>query len=133
MKLKITVHGVAYEVDVEVLDHGEDFHPDYGSVPTYVAPLPGDAPVTHTPPPAPKKPVPNVSADASMLASPVAGTVLEIKCKKGDSVQAGQALMVIEAMKMQTNIAANGNGVVKHVLVAVDDPVREGQALVEFE
>ncbi|MBU0983406.1 MAG: acetyl-CoA carboxylase biotin carboxyl carrier protein subunit, partial [candidate division Zixibacteria bacterium] len=64
---------------------------------------------------------------------PIAGTIVEIKCKPGDSVSEGQVLLVIEAMKMKTSIAAPTSGKVKAVPIAVGDTVRESQTLVEFE
>lgn len=67
------------------------------------------------------------------VASPIAGTVLEIKCKSGESVSQGQDLLIIEAMKMETAIAAPSAGTIKQVLVAAGDAVRENQTLVEFE
>jgi len=67
------------------------------------------------------------------VTSPLAGTVLEVKCKPGDQVAQGQALLVIEAMKMETTIAAPVAGKVKAVSVAAGDAVRESQTLVEFE
>jgi methylmalonyl-CoA carboxyltransferase small subunit len=66
------------------------------------------------------------------VASPIAGTVLEVRCKPGQAVTAGQDLVVIEAMKMETVIAAPGAGTVKAVLVAAGDSVRENQILVQF-
>jgi oxaloacetate decarboxylase alpha subunit len=66
------------------------------------------------------------------VASPIAGTVLEVKVKVGDQVEQGQTLLVIEAMKMETAIAAPGAGKVKAVLVAAGDAVRENQTLVDF-
>jgi hypothetical protein len=66
------------------------------------------------------------------VASPIAGTVLEVRCKAGDTVSSGQELVVIEAMKMETIIAAPGAGTVKAVLVAAGDSVRESQLLVEL-
>ncbi len=58
---------------------------------------------------------------------------MEIKCKPGDAVSEGQVLLVIEAMKMNTSIAAPTAGKIKAIPVAVGDTVIEGQALVEFE
>jgi biotin carboxyl carrier protein len=135
MKLKITVHGVAYEVDVEVLDIGEGF-------PTAPSPLPQVRPQTSGAPhpsPLPPKPAPGgkptsvAVSEGGAMTSPIAGTVIELKCKPGDSVTEGQVLLVIEAMKMNTSIAAPAAGKVKTIPVAVGDTVREGQALVEFE
>ena len=126
MKLKITVHGVAYEVDVEVLDAEHDFL-QAGPLPAVAAPPapPGAAPMA-APPAIP------VSAEGGIM-SPIAGTVLEIKCKAGDAVKNGQELLVIEAMKMETAIAASHDGTVKTVCVAAGDAVRENERLVEFE
>lgn len=129
MKLKITVHGVAYEVDVDVLDAGEGF--------PAVSPLP--APPTRSypganagtfAPPAPAAPV--APGDRRAVASPVAGTVLEVKCKEGDAVEENQVLFVLEAMKMKTSIAAPARGRVAEVLVAAGDAVQEGQALLQY-
>jgi biotin carboxyl carrier protein len=52
--------------------------------------------------------------------------------KPGDVVTEGQALLIIEAMKMETAIAAPQAGTVKAVLVAAGDSVRETQTLIEF-
>jgi biotin carboxyl carrier protein len=133
MKLKITVHGVAYEVDVEVLDAEHDF--------PQTSPLPAVKPASAAPMAAPAAPVaaprPAAASPAAAagdgLLSPIAGTVLQVKCKAGDEVKNGQELIVIEAMKMETAIAAAHDGKVKAVPVAAGDSVRENQLLVEFE
>jgi len=134
MKLKITVHGVAYEVDVEVLDAGDGaMQQGSGPLPSVAAagpvaqPAPG-APVA--PLAAPPGPVPAGSTGG--VSSPIAGTVLELKCKPGDQVVEGQALIIIEAMKMETAIAAPSAGTIKTILVAAGDSVRENETLVEF-
>jgi biotin carboxyl carrier protein len=131
MKLKITVHGVAYEVDVEVLDASDEMQ---GSP----APLPNMAPAMANPgaPSAAPMVAPNPAASLPLggdgVASPIAGTVLEVKCKAGDKVTQGQALLVIEAMKMETAIAAPQAGTIGTVHVAAGDAVRENQMLIDF-
>ena len=132
MKLKITVHGVAYEVDVEVLDAEHDFL-QASPLPAVAAPAsaaPMAAPAH--PPAAALGPRPQGEAANGVL-SPIAGTVLQLKCKPGDEVKNGQELVVIEAMKMETAIAASRDGKVKAVPVAAGDSVRESELLVEFE
>ncbi len=132
MKLKITVHGVAYEVDVEVLDAKDEM------LGAPVSPLPPAERLAV--PAAPGAPAPAAAAapgappagEAGGVASPIAGTVLEVRCKPGDKVAAGKDLVVIEAMKMETIIAAPAAGTVKAVLVAAGDAVRENQTLVEM-
>jgi biotin carboxyl carrier protein len=136
MKLKITVHGVAYEVEVEVLDPGEGF--------PQASPLPAVHPVSRPATPEGAAPPPRSATAAAApsavaagttrsVASPIAGTVIELKCKAGDTVSHGQILLLIEAMKMKTSIAAPGAGRIKAVPVAAGDSIREGQILVEFE
>ncbi len=66
------------------------------------------------------------------LNAPMGGTVVEIYVKPGDSVKNGQSLLMYEAMKMQNEIASEGNFVVKRILVNTGDVVAAGQALIEF-
>ncbi|MEN8008415.1 MAG: biotin/lipoyl-containing protein [Candidatus Krumholzibacteriota bacterium] len=133
MKLKITVHGVAYEVDVEVLDAKDEMQRSASPLPPVAAtgPAPG-APAVPAAPPPPPTVAPVAAGDADGVASPIAGTVLEVKVQAGTEVTQGQTLLVIEAMKMETAIAAPGPGTVKAILVAAGDAVRENQTLVEF-
>lgn len=134
MKLKITVHGVAYEVDVEVLDAKDEMTGNAASplpdLATVATPRPGPGAPAGAPVPAAAAPAP--AGGGNGVACPIAGTVLEVRCKPGQTVSAGQDLVVIEAMKMETVIAAPGPGTVKSVLVAAGDSVRENQTLVEF-
>lgn len=128
MKLKITVHGVAYEVDVEVLDEGEGFPASpLGNMPHISQQAPASVQqTTHTP-------VKNSSADGSTVDSPIAGIVVEIKCKAGDTVKTGDVILIMEAMKMKTAIAAPSDGRIKSVPAAVGDNIREGQTLAVYE
>jgi biotin carboxyl carrier protein len=128
MKLKITVHGVAYEVDVEVLDAGEGFPT------TTPRPSPRVQNSVSAPVAAPQvKSSPSAKPSDGSVTSPIAGTIVEIKGKPGDNVTEGQILLIIEAMKMKTSIAAPTPGKIKAVPIAVGDNVREGQVLIEFE
>lgn len=133
MKLKITVHGVAYEVDVEVLDDGGDMYPT--ALP-HMPQATEAAPSPSSPSALPKPPsrAPKASADASgSVTSPIAGIVLEVKCSAGDVVKEGDIVMILEAMKMKTSIAAPADGKVKAVPVNKGDNIREGQTLIEYE
>ena len=67
------------------------------------------------------------------LASPLPGTVLDVFVKAGDAVKVGQRLLLLEAMKMENNIDADRDGVIKEVKVSKSDAVMEGQVLVVFE
>ena len=135
MKLRITVHGVAYEVDVEVLDAGEGFPAN--PLPRVSQPAaqaaPQSAPVQALRVQKPAAPGTQNVSPGGAITSPIAGNVLEIKCKPGDSVKKNQAVLIIEAMKMETTISAPADGVIKSVDIAVGDAVRENQVLVQFE
>ena len=67
------------------------------------------------------------------VACPLPGTVLSINVKEGDTVAAGQTLVVLEAMKMENNIDAERGGVVKQVLVQAGATVMEGDVLLVIE
>jgi 3-methylcrotonyl-CoA carboxylase alpha subunit len=72
------------------------------------------------------------SADAAVRA-PLPGKIIDLRVKAGDSVSKGQALLVLEAMKMEHTLAAPADGKVKSVRYAVGEQVAEGAELVEFE
>jgi 3-methylcrotonyl-CoA carboxylase alpha subunit len=65
--------------------------------------------------------------------SPLPGKIIDLKVKAGDSVSKGQALLVLEAMKMEHTLAAPADGKIKSVRYAVGEQVSEGADLVEFE
>lgn len=68
---------------------------------------------------------------AGDLTAPMPGQVIAIEVREGDAVQAGQTLVVLEAMKMEIRVAAPEDGIVNRLLVAVGDVVERGQRLVE--
>jgi len=61
------------------------------------------------------------------------GTVLRVDVHQGEHVSEGQALVLLEAMKMELAVTAPGAGVVSAVLVAAGELVSRGQALVELD
>lgn len=76
------------------------------------------------------------SAEAASPLSPRApmpGLVRQVLVKAGERVTAGQALAVIEAMKLQLTLSAGGDGVVEAVLAKVGDMVPEGAELVRVK
>jgi biotin carboxyl carrier protein len=73
------------------------------------------------------------TAAGATLKSPLPGTILDVFCKEGDAVKAGQRLFLLEAMKMENNIDAEKDGVIKEVRVHRSDSVMEGDVLVVFE
>ncbi len=67
------------------------------------------------------------------LVSPMTGKVVVVSCAVGESVEAGQTLVIIEAMKMENEIKAPGNATVTAVKVGAGDLVNPGDVLVKFE
>ena len=72
-------------------------------------------------------------ADPLQIGSPMPGMVVTVAVQAGDKVQPGQKLLTIEAMKMQTNLAAEQAGTVKSVSVAAGSQVAAGDLLVTLE
>ncbi|MFT3892572.1 MAG: biotin/lipoyl-binding protein [Anaerolineales bacterium] len=66
------------------------------------------------------------------LTSPLPGTVVEIFMKKGDKVESGQVILIIEAMKMKNSIRSTRTGTIAELLVSAGQTVAHKQALVEF-
>ena len=67
-----------------------------------------------------------------LLKSPMPGRVVKVLVAAGDEVAAGQALLVIEAMKMETEVRAKGPGVVKELFVVAGTPVEASARLIAF-
>ena len=102
----ITVNGTAYQVTVE-----EGFA---GAAAPAPAPAPAAAP----------------SAGGQTVEAPMPGKILDIKVKVGDAVSYGQCVIVMEAMKMETEIVAPAAGTVAAINVSTGDSVETGAVLV---
>ena len=72
----------------------------------------------------------DVQAEGGRLTAPMPGKVVSFAVKAGDRVKRGQALAVLDAMKMEHTIAAPADGVVAELLYAPGDQVGEGVALI---
>jgi acetyl-CoA/propionyl-CoA carboxylase biotin carboxyl carrier protein len=75
-----------------------------------------------------------VSAGASGdLVAPMQGTILKVLVSAGDAVEAGDAVLVLEAMKMETTIAAGRAGTVAEISVNPGESVGAGQVVAVIE
>lgn len=129
MKYKITLKGKTYEVEVE---QGEamivDEYAAYAPAPAAPA-APVAVPSPAAAPAAPAAAAPAAVAAGTPVASPLPGNVLAVKVSVGDAVKAGQVLMLIEAMKMENEVVAPADGVVKQIVVNKGATVATGDTL----
>ncbi|MCH5184668.1 MAG: biotin/lipoyl-binding protein [Oscillospiraceae bacterium] len=123
-KFNITVNGKSYEVDVEEIG---------GSTAAYT-PAPAAAPKAAPAPAAPKAaPAPAAPvAGATNVTAPMPGTVVSVKVKVGDTVKEGDLVCILEAMKMENEIFANGSGKVVSVSATAGASVNSGDVLVSI-
>ena len=69
------------------------------------------------------------AAVASAVKAPMPGNILDVKVKAGDSVKAGDTLLILEAMKMENEISAPQDGTIASVNVRKGDVVNSGDLL----
>lgn len=70
---------------------------------------------------------------ATAIKAHITGTVWKIEVKTGDAVSEGQAVVILESMKMEMPVESTASGKVLRVLVKEGDPVHEGAPVVELE
>jgi len=134
-KLLVTVNGVRFDVEVEILEDDEFNQMD----PSYLQSIarqsrPAETSVFQQPtrmPSAKSK----ITQDASgkTFQAPINGVIIEIPISVGQKINAGDLLFIVEAMKMKTNISASNAGVVKQIHCNVQETIEAGQVLVTFE
>lgn len=118
----ITVNGKQYEVDCEEIKEN--------AVSASTAPVASpqvSSPQTAVPPVANPQ-----SAGTIKVNSPMPGTIVKVEVQAGDSVKAGQSLVVLEAMKMENEIKAPEDGIVASVNVSKGASVNTGDLLVSL-
>lgn len=129
-KYIINVNGTSYEVEVEEVGGSQP------STPSVSTPAAKPQPVKKAQPaPAPKAaPAPkSVPSGASTIDAPMPGTIMDIKVNEGDSVKAGQVLLILEAMKMENEIVAPQDGTVSAINTSKGASVSAGDPLVSFK
>ena len=117
--LTVTVNGVAYDVTVEETAGGAVVAPAAAPAPAPAAPAPAPAPAA----------APAGSAGAVAVNAPMPGNILDVRVKPGDSVKAGDTLLILEAMKMENEISAPQDGTIASVNVSKGDTVNSGDLL----
>jgi biotin carboxyl carrier protein len=128
MKLQINIDGKQYEAEIEVLEEERR------------EPVGANAARQATRRAAPAGMVPSLesatavgASDDKVCKSSIVGIVVSVLVNAGQDVNAGDPLLVLEAMKMESNVVSPIAGRIKSVCVAGGDSVKKGQVLVEFE
>ena len=114
----IKINGKTYDAEVEVLGASAE------------APAPAAAPKAAAPAPAPAAPAaaPKAGGPANVT-SPLPGTVLRLVKNAGDTVAAGEVVMIVESMKMENEVVAPEAGRIASIAVAAGSAINTGDLL----
>ena len=120
-KFNVTVNGTAYDVEVN----------EVKAAAPAAAPkaAPAAAPKA-APAPAPAAAAAPVPAGAETVKAPMPGKILSVAVSAGQAVKKGETLLILEAMKMQNEIAAPHDPVVSEVRVSANQTVSTGDDMV---
>ena len=125
MKYKVTLNNRTYEVEVEagqamLVDEYEAYAPAPAAAPTPAPAAPAAAPAAASP----------ALAAGEVVKSPMPGNILKINVTVGQKVNEGDTLLVLEAMKMENEVAAPKAGTVAQIIVSKGAVVETGAPLV---
>jgi methylmalonyl-CoA carboxyltransferase 1.3S subunit len=130
MKLEISIDGQRYEVEVEVTEEDETPRAQDNRPAPATATI--QSTVLRTPPKPGASSDPNVD-ESKLCRSPVAGIVVRVNVEPGQQLEVNDLMVVLEAMKMETNVTAPIVGKLKSVNVSPRDAVKINEILVEFK
>ncbi len=141
MKLWLTINGKIYEVEVEVIEQdrqqlGQTQPVAHSPVsapviaPGLVATGPATGPAIGV---LPSSTGAEPADESKVCRSPLSGVVVHVPSQVGQTIQANDVLMVLEAMKMETVISSQLAGKISKINVVIGDSVQVRQVLVEFE
>lgn len=128
MKYWVSVNGKKYEVEVERKGDYTPLAKSYESAAAMPVPE-AAAPVAAAPQIRAKEATEKTSAEAGSLNSPFPGKVLEVMVQVGQKVMQGSTVLILEAMKMETELAAPLSGTVREIRVKAGDKVDTGELL----
>ena len=112
----VTVDGQSYEVMLA----DDDSSPAVNIAPRAVA-------ATEAP-----KPAATASGNIGTLSAPMPGVILEVMVKAGDTIERGQPVAVLDAMKMHNTITSPRSGIVAEILVTAGQTVDHGEAILKY-
>ncbi|MGX7394709.1 biotin/lipoyl-containing protein [Carnobacterium mobile] len=118
---EIQVNGKVYHVSVKELPEQTDLTPTTSQE------------ISEKPAPSFSRSDTEAESSASMkVTAPMPGTILSLAIKKGQAVEAGEVLCILEAMKMENEIVAPQSGIVSSISVHENQIVEAGDTLVVF-
>ena len=121
---KVNVNGIPFEVELkQPINPTSSLNKVKVEAPKPVAKAPAAVPA------AAPAPTPVPAGAGTAIKSPLPGTITDVKVNVGDKVNAGDVVLVLEAMKMQNNIESETTGTVTSIAVKPGDSVMEGSVL----
>lgn len=112
---RIEVNGTSYTVEL-------DREVKAAKTPKLVRPLVRES----------SKPIEKKEGGSLAIKAPLPGNILNIMVKAGDEIKKDQKLLIMEAMKMENEIKAEKDGIVKAILVQNGQSVLQGEVLIEI-
>ena len=124
-KYRITVEGKTYEMDVELIGaNGAVAAPVVkAAAPVAAAPKAAPAPVAVRP----------AAVGSGSVVAPMPGTILKVLKATGDSVKAGEVVLILEAMKMENEITAPVDGTIESLNLTEGSTVAGGDLLFDVK
>ena len=123
-KYRITVEGKTYEMDVELIGaNGAAVQPVAKAAPAVAAPKAAPAPVAAKP----------AEVGSGSVVAPMPGTILKVLKATGDSVKAGEVVLILEAMKMENEITAPVDGTIGSLSLTEGSTVAGGDLLFDVK
>ena len=120
---EIEVNGTTYTVEVDKMTKAP-------KTPKLVRPA--AVPSTDSHPSVAKTSSPSAPKGAGSIKSPLPGVILDVFVREGDVVKMGQKLLMLEAMKMETEVRATASGEIVGVFVKAGDSVAVGDPLISL-
>ena len=125
---KVNVNGIPFEIELQKPINAAK-HPSMNTTKVEVPKPATPSQPTAAPQPVSQPAQPAPAGAGMAIKSPLPGTVTDIKVSVGQTIQAGDVVLVLEAMKMQNNIEAEHEGKVTAIYVNQGDTIMEGTVL----